>query len=116
MYANDYDDSQSTLRVEPKANGKSVVQQLEDSTSLNVTYTPTPTDAKDVRLHAIAPKVECGRVYLVDGEWNEEFIDEVCGFPTKVHDEYVDLLGYAVNYFTEDDTEIPDDVDALFSI
>ena len=116
MYPNDYDDSQSTLRVEPKANGKSVVQQLEDSTSLNVTYTPTPTDAKDVRLHAIAPKVECGRVYLVDGEWNEEFIDEVCGFPTKVHDEYVDLLGYAVNYFTEDDTEIPDDVDALFSI
>ena len=116
MYAHDYDDSQSTLRVEPKANGKSVVQQLEDSTSLNVTYTPTPTDAKDVRLHAIAPKVECGRVYLVDGEWNEEFIDEVCGFPTKVHDEYVDLLGYAVNYFTEDDTEIPDDVDALFSI
>lgn len=116
MYANDYDDTYSTLRVEPKANGKSVVQQLEDSTSLNVTYTPTPTDAKDVRLHAIAPKVECGRVYLVEGEWNEEFIDEVCGFPTKVHDEYVDLLGYAVNYFTDDDIEIPDDVDALFSI
>lgn len=116
MYANDYDDTYSTLRVEPKANGKSVVQQLEDSTSLNVTYTPTPTDAKDVRLHAIAPKVECGRVYLVEGEWNEEFIDEVCGFPTKVHDEYVDLLGYAVNYFTDDDVEIPDDVDALFSI
>lgn len=114
MYANDYDSSYSTLRVEPKANGKSVVQQLEDSTDLNVTYTPTPTDAKDVRLHAIAPKVECGRVYLVEGEWNEEFVDEVCGFPTKVHDEYVDLLGYAVNYFTEDDTEMPEDADALF--
>lgn len=114
MYANDYDSSYSTLRVEPKANGKSVVQQLEDSTDLNVTYTPTPTDAKDVRLHAIAPKVECGRIYLVEGEWNEEFVDEVCGFPTKVHDEYVDLLGYAVNYFTEDDTEIPEDADALF--
>lgn len=60
--------------------------------------------------------MECGRVYLVDGEWNEEFIDEVCGFPAKLHDEYVDLLGYAVNYFTEDDIEIPDDPDALFSI
>lgn len=114
MYANDYDSSYSTLRVEPKANGKSVVQQLEDSTDLNVTYTPTPTDSKDVRLHAIAPKVECGRVYLVEGEWNEDFIDEVSGFPTKVHDEYVDLLGYAVNYFTEDDTEMPEDADALF--
>lgn len=115
LYANDYDDSYSTLRVEPKANGKSVVQQLEVSTNLNVTYTPTPTDAKDVRLHAVAPKVECGRVYIVEGEWNEDFVDEICGFPTKAHDEYVDLLGYAVNYLTEDDTEIPDNVDALFS-
>ena len=115
MYANDYDQYQSTLRIEPKANGKSVCQQLEESTSLNVTYTPTPTDGKDVRLHAIAPKVECGRVYLVDGEWNEEFIDEVCGFPTKVHDEYVDLLGYAVNYFMDEDIVIPDNVGAMFA-
>lgn len=114
LYANDYDDGQSTLRVEPKANGKSVVQQLEESTRLNVTYTPTPTDAKDVRLHAVAPKVECGRVYLVDGEWNDDFIDEVCGFPTKVHDEYVDLLVYAINYFMDDYFELPEDVSAMF--
>ena len=67
------------------------------------------------RLHAVAPKVECGRVFIVDGEWNEEFIDEVCGFPTKVHDEYVDLLGYAINYFMDDDIEIPDNVDSMFS-
>lgn len=106
MYANDYDPSQSTLRVEPKANGKSVVQQLEVSTDLNVTYTPTPKDPKDVRLHAVAPKVECGRVFVVEGDWNDEFIDEICGFPTRAHDEYVDLLGYAINYFTEN-TETP---------
>lgn len=112
LYANDYDSDSSTLRVEPKANGKSVVQQLEVSTDLNVTYTPTPTDAKDVRLHGISPKVECGRVYLVDAEWTEEFVDEVCGFPTKAHDEYVDLLVYAVNYFCDnEDAEIPSDID-----
>lgn len=115
LYANDYDSYQSTLRIEPKANGKSVCQQLEESTSLNVTYTPTPTDGKDVRLHAIAPKVECGRVYLVEGEWNEEFIDEICGFPSKAHDEYVDLLGYAINYFMDDNIEIPDNIGAMFA-
>lgn len=114
LYANDYDENQSTLRVEPKANGKSVVQQLEESTDLNVTYTPTPSDSKGVRLHGISPKVECGRVYIVEGDWNDEFVDEVCGFPTKAHDEYVDLLVYAVNYFSEDDSDIPDNVDALF--
>lgn len=119
LYANDYDSGQSTLRIEPKANGKSVCQQLEASTDLNVTYTPSPSDPKDVRLHAVAPKVECGRVYLVDGEWNEEFIDEVCGFPAKTHDEYVDLLGYAINYFTDNsDADLADDVDVddLFAI
>lgn len=114
LYANDYDESQSTLRVEPKANGKSVVQQMMDSTDLNVTYTPTPTEAKGVRLNGISPKVECGRVYIVEGDWNDEFVDEVCGFPTKAHDEYVDLLVYAVNYFSEEDSDIPDNVDALF--
>ena len=112
LYANDYDSAQSTLRVEPKANGKSVVQQLEVSTSLNVTYTPTPKDPKDVRLHAVAPKVECGRVYIVEGEWNDEFIDEICGFPAKAHDEYVDLLGYAINYFSDNsDIDLPEDVE-----
>ena len=112
LYANDYDSMKSTLRVEPKANGKSVVQQLEVSTKLNVTYTPTPKDPKEVRLHAVAPKIECGRVYVVDGEWNEEFIDEVCGFPSKAHDEYVDLLGYAINYFSDNtETELPADVE-----
>ena len=119
LYANEYDSGQSTLRIEPKANGKSVVQQLEAITDLNVTYTPTPVDRKDVRLHAVAPKVECGRVFLVEGDWNEEFIDEVCGFPTRSHDEYVDLLGYAINYFTDTaDAELADDVDVddLFAI
>lgn len=111
LYANDYDSAQSTLRVEPKANGKSVVQQLEESTDLNVTYTPTPRDPKDVRLHAVAPKIECGRVFLVDSDWTEDFIDEICGFPNKAHDEYVDLLGYAINYFSDNaDIELSDDV------
>lgn len=111
LYANDYDSAQSTLRVEPKANGKSVVQQLEESTDLNVTYTPTPRDPKDVRLHAVAPKIECGRVFLVDSDWTEDFIDEICGFPNKAHDEYVDVLGYAINYLSDNaDIELSDDV------
>jgi len=100
----------STLRIEPKANGRSVVQQLQDNTALNVTETPTPLDSKEVRLNATSPKVECGRVYLVEGEWNEELITEVCGFPNKPHDEYVDLLGYSIDYFLNGEAgEMTDD-------
>jgi len=99
--------SQSSLRIEPKANGISVVQSLEAISSLNVTRTPTPKDSKAERLHAVSPTIECGRVYIVEGDWNDEFIDQVCGFPQRLHDEYVDILGYAINYFKDDDFEIP---------
>ena len=88
----------SSIRIEPKANGISVVDQLKEQTGLNVVKTPSPTDDKETRLNAASPSVESGRVILVDGAWNEAFIDEVCGFPAKPHDEYVDILGYAVSY------------------
>lgn len=88
----------STIRIEPKANGISVIDQMKESTGLNVTQTPSPRDSKETRLNAASPTIECGRVVLVDGVWNEQFIDEVCGFPSKPHDEYVDVLCYAIDY------------------
>lgn len=97
QYMSEYGNKQSRLCIEPKASGKSVAQMLKHDTELNVMFTETPTDSKEVRLRAVSPKVECGRVYLVEGAWNEEFLNEVCGFPTQPHDEYVDVLGYAIN-------------------
>lgn len=90
--------SQSSVRIEPKANGLSVIDQLQATTGLNVTKTPSPRESKETRLNAASPTIECGRVILVDGNWNEAYLDEVCGFPAKPHDEYVDLTCYAVDY------------------
>ena len=97
--------SESKLNVEPKANGVSVVHMLKEISTINVKETPTPTDDKEVRLRAVSPRVECGRVFLVEGIWNDDFLDEICGFPAQPHDEFVDLLGYAINdlYLDEDD-------------
>ena len=88
----------SSIRIEPKANGLSVIDQLREMTKLNITRTPTPKESKETRLNVASPTVESGRVVIVDGSWNDEFITEVCGFPAKAHDEYVDLLCYAVDY------------------
>jgi hypothetical protein len=90
--------SSSSIRIEPKANGLSVIDQMREITKLNVTKTPTPTESKDTRLNAASPRVECGRVVLVIDSWNDEFVGEVCGFPNKPHDEYVDILCYAIDY------------------
>lgn len=88
----------STIRIEPKANGLSVIDQLKETSGLNVVSTPSPKDSKETRLYAASPTIESGRVILVDGAWNEAFEDEICGFPSKPHDEYVDILGYAIDY------------------
>lgn len=109
-----YGGSQSKLNVEPKANGLSVVQMLRSATRLNVKETPTPRDSKEVRLRAVSPVIECQRVVLVEGDWNDDFIDEVCGFPGRAHDEYVDILAYAINDLNQSDDEIPDFIDNLF--
>lgn len=99
--------NESKLNVEPKANGESVVQMLKAISTLNVKETESPTDSKETRLRVVSPRIECGRVFLVEGDWVEDFLDEVCGFPAMEHDECVDILGYAINdlYEEEDDLD-----------
>lgn len=108
--------SRSRIYIEPKANGISVVDQLKESTDLNVMKTPIPKESKETRLFAVSPVIEAGRVYLVEDIWNEAFIDEICGFPAKAHDEYVDILGYAINFYNgkrRTDNYSDDDMEAL---
>lgn len=96
-------DNRSILHIEPKANGISVVQMLREISTLNVVQTPTPKDDKEVRFRVVSPRIEAGRVILVDGDWTEDFLYEVCGFPAVPHDEFVDILGYAINDLYEDE-------------
>lgn len=98
----------SSIRIEPKANGLSVIDQLHEATSLNVAKTPTPKESKETRLNAVSPIVEGKRVVLVEGAWNDEFIEEVCGFPVKPHDEYVDVLCYAIDHYFNNPYEAVD--------
>jgi predicted phage terminase large subunit-like protein len=110
-----YYNKKSTLRIEPKANGLSVIDQLREDTNLNVTKTPTPTESKETRLNVCSPFVESGRVILVEGDWNEGFVQEVCGFPAETHDEYVDVMCYAIDFFTASSKGMTDEeIEKLF--
>jgi predicted phage terminase large subunit-like protein len=94
----------NVIRIEPKASGQSIVQHLKSITDLNVVYTKTPKDDKLTRLSVASPSVEGGKVLLKEAHWNIEFINEVCGFPNAKHDEYVDLLGYAIDLYFRKNT------------
>ena len=87
----------SRVFVEPKASGKSIVQTLKRETGLNVREDVPPTKDKVARVQDISAALESGRVSLVKGEWNEEFIQQCVKFPAAKHDDMVDCLVMAVN-------------------
>ena len=80
------------ISEKPKASGKSLAQTLKRITELNVKEGVPPAKDKVARAKDSSPTVEAGRVNLIRGPWNKEFIDQVCTFPNAAHDEYVDCL------------------------
>lgn len=92
--------NESRILIEPKASGKSLAQTLKRATNLNVVELPAPTDDKLTRATSITPFLESGRCFLIEASWNEAFLHQVINFPRGEHDEDVDNLVNAVNYYT----------------
>ena len=69
--------AQSRIKVEPKASGKSVVQTLKADPFINISESESPTTSKLERLNSISAKVEAMKVCLVEGYWNDKFINQV---------------------------------------
>ena len=82
--------NRSIIEVEPKASGKSLVQTLKRETGLNVKEGKPPAKDKTARVKDSSPTMEAGRVKLIRGPWNSEFLDQLATFPNAAHDEYVD--------------------------
>src|SRR5690606_30102469 len=57
----------SKILIEPKASGKSLVQQLKLSTNLNIIELDPPKDSKVTRANSVSAICEAKRVKLVDG-------------------------------------------------
>ena len=51
--------------------------------------------SKEARADAFAAQCEYGMVKLVEGAWNQFFIDELCAFPNGAHDDQVDAASAA---------------------
>lgn len=95
-------DKRSRIYFEPKASGKSMRQMLfKKDRLLNPVEISSHLvgEGKEARIQVSSPKVESGRVVLIKGYWNDEFIGQHSKFPKAKHDEYVDLLGYACDFY-----------------
>lgn len=86
------------IYVEPKASGKSIAQLIQSTTSLNITELKSNfvSVSKIERARSASPYIECGRVKLVKGNWNEHFLHQIAVFPNGKHDEHIDLTAYGI--------------------
>lgn len=71
-----------------------VEQFRQDLMGYDVRFSPETGD-KSVRASPLAAQAEAGGVYLVKGEWNAEFLDQLCNFPNAKHDDMVDAASRA---------------------
>jgi predicted phage terminase large subunit-like protein len=95
----------SKILIEPKASGKSTVQSFKN-TRFNVIELPPPLDDKVTRVSNIAPFIEAGKCFIVEGAWNDNFLGECASFPNGEHDDQVDNLSNAINYYTSNSGRI----------
>lgn len=95
--------------IEDKGSGISLRQMLGMENLLMEKYNPGRAD-KLARMHAITPMFAHGRVWAVESErnpgqprtWADSLIGQVCSYHgpgTTDHDDYVDTMTQALNYF-----------------
>lgn len=86
-----YNPRDSKIFIEPKASGKSIVQQLRFTTDLNVIEAEAPKDSKITRAHSITAIAESRRIRLIQGPYVLEYLNQLAAFPNALHDDKVDV-------------------------
>lgn len=93
-------DPRGTVIRLPQDPGQAGKAQAEDYikrlSGRSVVVQPVSGD-KETRARPFAIQCEAGNVYLVEGEWNEMFLSELCNFPLGANDDMVDAAADAFN-------------------
>jgi predicted phage terminase large subunit-like protein len=89
--------------IEAAMHGKAVVQELRRDRSLRrFAFREVRVEAdKLTRALAWLNLAEAGKVFLVRGPWIDDFIDEVCRFPSGRFDDQVDAVSIAVSMLSK---------------
>jgi predicted phage terminase large subunit-like protein len=82
--------------VEKKANGPAIVASL--ATVVSGLVAIEPQGSKEMRADAASGTVEAGNVYLVEGAWNNDWVDEHTIFPNGINDDQCDAAAQGINY------------------
>lgn len=90
----------SIKQILPQDPGQGGVAQRDNYAKLLSGYPvgfERPSEDKEGRAAPFAAQCELGRVYLLNGAWNEAFLNELTMFPKGKHDDQVDAAATAFN-------------------
>jgi predicted phage terminase large subunit-like protein len=87
------------LCIEKAASGQSLIQVLKKEARIPIEEMK-PLKSKTIRLQAVSPLMEFGRVKFVEGEWIDPFVRELTTFPFVKHDDRTDSFTWALTYYS----------------
>lgn len=91
----------SIVVIEDKNSGVHLIQQLRQDTCIPVKPNIPKTD-KATRAMAMTPQIEAGNVFIPSGaRWLPDFKLEVIHFPKGKHDDQIDSVTQALEYFAD---------------
>lgn len=87
------------MEQEPGSSGITVISHFRRNVLPGYTVIGNrPTGSKELRANPFSSVAEAGNVKILEGRWNEEWLDEFEGFPSGQHDDQVDSTvgGYEI--------------------
>ena len=86
-----------SLPQDPGQAGKSQAQYLVGKLSGFRATATTESGDKETRSEPFSAQAEVGNVDILEGDWNKEYLDELCVFPNGKYDDQVDASSRAFN-------------------
>jgi len=93
-------DTQILIEQEPGSSGKTVIEHyLGTVLSGYAAHSVRHTGDKFIRAQPFFAACEFGRVHIIEGDWNEAFLDQCTEFPECKNDDDVDSVAQGYNHF-----------------
>ena len=95
------------MEQEPGASGKDQIRFYQKQTLSGYDFRgDKATGSKELRANPFAIMAEAGKVKLLKGKWNKDFLDEIETFPAGTHDDQIDSASGAFNELTEEPSSL----------
>lgn len=92
------------ILIEESANGHAIINELESTIPGIIPI--KARDSKESRARAVTPYVEAHNVYLPKDSTGDMILDEATRFPSAKHDDQVDAMTQALNYYRDRDVQV----------